>query len=315
MNSKNPEISIIIPVLNCEKHLEKCLLSVQKQSFRDFEVLVIVNTTSTDSSQQIADRFCSEDKRFITAPHTGGNAGACRNTGIDLARGNYIAFIDGDDYVLEDYLENLYRTAINNDADIAVCSFQYYYQKTGKTEKAKAVPECTFNKEEALYELLSDNLMRFYLWNKLWKRSLFFDTGIRIPSDMFYEDAVVCPRLYAEAKKTAYTPYIGYIYTRYISKYREIKMTKQRINDYIHTVPMIRLYLEEDGSYKPYRKAFRNHICHVFFSLPYLCWQARKELKRSILGNTIRSMHMVLRYDGMKSEELRKQQLDKPVVE
>ncbi len=315
MNSKNPEISVIIPVLNCDKFLEKCLLSVKNQTFSDFEVLIVLNVTSEDDSQKIAEEFCRHDERFHVIEHHGGNAGACRNTGIEVARGRYIAFIDGDDYVLDKYLENLYRTAVDNDADIAVCSFQYYYQRTGKTEKAKTVKECTFSKDEALRELLSDSLMRFYLWNKLWKRSLFHDTGIRIPPDMYYEDAVVCPRLFMCAEKTAYTPYIGYIYTRYVSKYREVRMSKQRINDYIHTVPMIRLYLEDNQCYDSFVSSFKNHIWHVALSLPYLCFQARKDLKKGILRNTVHSMKKVFRFNSMTVEDLKKEQLDQPVVE
>lgn len=303
MEKTKPEISIIIPVHNGQEHLEKCLLSIKNQSFTDYEVLV-VNNGSTDNTQKIAESFSESDKRFITIKHNHGGAGETRNIGIDRASGNYLAFVDSDDVVLDKYLENLYRAIKSCNADVAVCGYNLYFRNSDKIIRRYKAENKIYEKEAAIKEIVRDRKMRFYLWNKLWRRSLFSDNGISIP-DMYYEDAVVCTMLFCHINKVVTTDYCGYSYIRASSDiYKEVQMTGTRINDYINTIPMMRNYLEETGYYKTAKTPFTRHIFHVFFSVPSLCVQARKSLDNGVLKNSFSGLGKVIKSCNAKPSEL-----------
>ncbi|MBR2175586.1 MAG: glycosyltransferase family 2 protein [Clostridia bacterium] len=314
MITNNPEISVVIPMYNCEKFIRNCLMSLKAQTYQNFEV-IIVDNGSTDSSAEEAEKICRTDERFSLIKSSSGKAGSARNAGIERSRGNYIAFVDGDDTVKEKYLEEMYRAAVENNADIAVCGFWFYFLNTGKIVIGDNPPKFhVYDRIEALKELLRDKTMRFYLWNKLWKRSLFTENNIKIP-DMYYEDAVVCPRLFCNAEKVVTVDYCGYVYMRAFSKYKEIRMTKERINNYINTVPMIRLCLEEQNIYKQVKSSFRTHIFHVFFALPSLVIQAKEELKNGVLKNMVSGMAKVIKYSTMPTEELKTFQINNDTVQ
>ncbi len=298
-----PKISVIVPVYNCEKFLDGALCSVQKQTFTDFEV-IMVNNRSTDSSNQIAKSFSEKDSRFKLIQCYKGTAGSTRNIGIRQARGKYIAFLDGDDKLMPDYLKKMYEAAEKNHADIVVCGFFIYYLNQKKRKKSGKVPDRIYNKREAMNELLKDRYMRFYLWNKLWRRSLFSETGIEIP-DMYYEDAAVCPMLFSHAEKVVSISDYLYEYMRYNSKLLEVNMGPRRINDYINTIPIIRLYLEEQSIYRNVRHSFNRHIGHVVFSVPLLCMQSGKDLKDGVIVNSIRGLKKATNCAGMPADQLK----------
>ena len=99
-------ISIVIPVYNVEKYLEKCLQSVQNQTYNHFEV-ILVNDGSTDSSLSICEKFVNQDKRFSVFSKENGGMSSARNFGIKKAKGSFITFVDSDDYIVKDYLSHL----------------------------------------------------------------------------------------------------------------------------------------------------------------------------------------------------------------
>lgn len=303
MRMDKPEISVIIPVHNSQEHLQECLDSLQQQSFTDFEVLVI-NNGSTDNSYDIAKQISDQDDRFVVINHNHGRQGEARNVGLNHANGKYISFVDSDDTVLEHYLARLHTAITRHDADVAVCGYCLYYRKSDKVIQTHKVKNSVYNRTDAMKELLRDRKMRFYLWNKLWKSSLFKDHHIDIP-DMFYEDAVACSMLFCHVDKVVMTDYCGYSYIRASNKiFTEIEMDKTRINDYINTVPMIRDYLEAKGLYQTVKTPFLRHICHVFLTVPILSAQAGSNLERGLLKNSVAGMGKVLRACKAHPDEL-----------
>ena len=113
------KVSVIVPVYNVEDYIRGMLESVQRQSFADFEV-VIVNDGSTDGSQAIIDEFCREDNRFRCFVKANGGVASARNKGLDKARGEYVVFYDPDDLIPEDSLEKMYGTAEASGADMVI---------------------------------------------------------------------------------------------------------------------------------------------------------------------------------------------------
>ena len=106
----NPKISVIVPVYNSQKYLRHCLQSLAEQTLPDIEVLMVNNNTP-DGSQQIMDEFAARDPRFKSFFRKDGMAGGARNEGLKHARGEYVAFVDADDWVLPSFLEVLYHDA------------------------------------------------------------------------------------------------------------------------------------------------------------------------------------------------------------
>ena len=107
----NPEISIIVPVYNVEKYLKRCIDSILNQSFTDFE-LILVDDGSTDNSGEIIDEYAIKDERIKVIHKENGGLSSARNVGIEYSKGNYIAFVDSDDYINKNMYKILYKNAI-----------------------------------------------------------------------------------------------------------------------------------------------------------------------------------------------------------
>ena len=302
----DPIITVIVPIHNVEAYIEACRESIRSQTFRDFEV-IMVNDATPDNSAVVAEKYVREDKRFrLLNNETCIGLSKTRNRAIEQAKGKYIAFIDSDDRYAEQFLERMYNAITEYDADVAVCDFALYYLNTKKTKRSGShfVNNKVYSTLPALKELLSDRNFRFYVWNKLWKTSLFKDNDIRmIP--MYYEDVVVCSQLFCHVNKVVSINYCGYYYTRAFSKYKEVSMSGTRINDYINTIPITRSYLCSHGMYKPCKVSFNIHIFHVYFSVPLLCFQARAQLRQSVIRNSVSGMNRVVRCVHRPVEELK----------
>lgn len=192
------KISLIIPVFNLENHIEKCLISVENQTFRNFEA-IIVNDGSTDSSRQIIEEFTAKNSNFRLINTENRGVWAARNHALNEAKGNYIVFLDGDDYIAPDYLYKLYKAAIEGDADIAVCSAQNV-DESGNiiNENENTVDEKTVFLEEDSSVLLCYPAP----WGKIFKAELF--EGLRFPECSKYEDLRLIPKLFLRASKVIF---------------------------------------------------------------------------------------------------------------
>lgn len=204
-------ISVIVPVYNVQKYLERCLDSILRQTYQKLEI-ILVDNGSTDASGRICDSYAARDER-IKVIHTD-NLGVshARNTGVEAARGELLGFVDSDDCIAPDMYETLLRNLIKEDADISVCGI---YQCFGENP---GVAESDFNSELEVvtpYEAISvalENSCSYYLWNKLYKRELF--SKIRFPVGKIYEDAFIMVRLLDCAKRIVYAKWPGYFYIR-----------------------------------------------------------------------------------------------------
>lgn len=190
MSADRPEITLIIPAYNAGERLTECLNSVMGQSFADWE-LIIADDGSTDGTGEIADGFASKDKRIRVLHKGNQGVSAARNAGIEAARGRYLSFIDADDRLEEGYLEELYRHAVESDADIVQCSF--FFEKSGKKMPDPNPIEGVFNGNGGIlnaYFKGSQGDIRLSCWSKLFRYEAFadvrFDTKLRVYEDAFY---------------------------------------------------------------------------------------------------------------------------------
>ena len=199
MVKNNKLISIIVPVYNAEKYLERCILSILNQTLKDIE-LILINDGSPDDSQKIIDKYKKEYPDIIkTKTIINSGPSVARNTGLEIATGEYIGFVDSDDYIEKTMYEKLYSKAMEEKSDIVACG---YFTETEKTIKAyqtgylehygKSIVE---NPEIFIYGVP-------YLWNKIFKRELITKNKISFNKELkIFEDLTLVYKLFAHANK------------------------------------------------------------------------------------------------------------------
>lgn len=212
------KISIIVPMHNAAEYLRPCIESILKQTYRNFE-LILVDDGSTDETLIICQEFKDHDSRvrYVTSNHLG--VGAARNRGLELATGQYITFIDSDDFIQVEYLDRLYHNLQTNRSDIVVCNFahfdtnkQAYLIHVTDEEKQKVLEKCYTPAEWLSYEGVGFNCLDFLVGCphcKLYKRSLF--ENIVYPQGIM-EDEYTTWKIYLNASKISYLNYDGYAY-------------------------------------------------------------------------------------------------------
>lgn len=190
--TRTPKVSLIIPAYNVDRYIGRAIESLQRQTLKDFELLV-VDDGSTDRTGQVADKCAERDIRIEVIHTENQGAPAARNTALDRARGEYIHFIDGDDWVEPNMLQDLVDIADKENLDMLIAGFYidtYYGDADQHTSELKSQPTQIFaNKEEfrcAAYRLFDTNLL-YTPWNKLFRRSYLEEIGARF-KPTFWDD-------------------------------------------------------------------------------------------------------------------------------
>lgn len=192
-----PLISVIVPVYNVKDYLEKCLQSVCGQTYRNLEI-ILIDDGSSDGSGELCDFFAQRDGRIKVIHQANAGQSAARNRGLAIAQGEYLGFVDSDDWIEPDMYEFLYRLLRENRADISVCS--HYRDKGGKSVAKYASGELfSFTRDEAIRALAIDKHIRNYMVDKLFRRHLF--AGITFPENRVFEDLAICYRVFYGAGK------------------------------------------------------------------------------------------------------------------
>ena len=252
---KKPKISVIIPVYNSEKYLFRCLDSLKNQTYKDFEA-IIVNSDSKDSSLDIIKQFTQKYENFHLINKDNSGVSDSRNTALKSALGEYISFLDSDDFLSPDFLSVLYNSLIENDADIACCGYYTYYPKSQKAATKKLTAKNgVYSSKKALNMLIKDTTMHFYVWNKLFKRSLFEDNNISFPN-MLFEDIYVTTRLFYYAKKVSMVHKPYYYYVVHGDSLVNC-INKKMINEYAKAIVLLRNFLEEKKIYKDFKLSLK----------------------------------------------------------
>lgn len=206
---KTPIISIIIPVYNAASYLETCLNSIISQTFEDYEVIMI-DDGSTDESGIVCDLYSKKDKRFQVIHQKNSGVSNARNVGLTVSQGEYILFVDSDDYIGDKLLEKLTCQISKSNADLII--FGYNEVKQDGIHTVEFHPECDFcNHEMVLQDVLTDKITNF-LWNKMYKRILW--SNVRFPIGYQYEDLFVLPKVFSRARIITWIPDSLYYYNR-----------------------------------------------------------------------------------------------------
>ncbi|MDR1400178.1 MAG: glycosyltransferase family 2 protein [Treponema sp.] len=203
-----PKVSIIVPVYNVEKYVEKCLDSILYQTFVDFEC-ILVDDCSPDNCPQICDEYAQKDSR-IKVIHKTKNEGSslARKTGLDASCGEYIQFVDSDDWIESEMTERLYRKAVLGNFDIVYCDF-ITFNKDGSGIVNTPFNVKGMDKQHIICAYFTFKLARG-LWNKIFSRKLF--NNIVFPVFQMREDVVIDAQLFLNAERIGYEYSILYHY-------------------------------------------------------------------------------------------------------
>ena len=208
------KVSVIVPVYNTSQYLVRCLNSICQQTYKDLEI-IIVNDGSTDNSQSIIDRFSSNDTRIRCLSQKNQGLSAARNNALNICTGEYITFVDSDDFLDSDYIISLLNAALKHSAMISMCGWYSYEEKTKHISSlCEIINENgeVLTHQEALTKLFQDNEIQSHVWNKMYHYSLFKD--VRFPVGKKFEDIYVMHKLFANANKIAYIKAPKYYYTQ-----------------------------------------------------------------------------------------------------
>jgi glycosyltransferase involved in cell wall biosynthesis len=200
----NPLINIIVPIYEVEHYLCKCIDSILAQTYTNLRI-ILVDDGSPDQCPAICDDYSRQDQRIIVIHKVNGGLSSARNSGLDAlnqlsdSKGEFITFIDGDDFVEKDYIEFLYNLLINNSCDISQCGQYIVYSHSKLHDKKKNHETIIINKLQALESLCYNGVYGVSACGKLYKLKIF--DSIRFPNGVNYEDTASCHFLAEKAEK------------------------------------------------------------------------------------------------------------------
>ena len=191
-------ISIIVPVYNAELYLDRCIKSILNQTYREFE-LILIDDGSTDSSLSICKNYASQDSRIVIISKKNEGAGLARNEGLKIANGDYIGFVDSDDYISPDMYREMYRKAIENDADIVQCGYLKVDEKDKIITKSNYQNKIINKGELCFKEYCKRKNIDNYSPCKIFKRKILED--IYFGNYCYSEDAYFIIQAFLNCKK------------------------------------------------------------------------------------------------------------------
>lgn len=186
-------ISIIVPVYNVKDYLGECVKSLLNQTYFNIEI-ILVDDGSTDGSDQMCDEFAREDSRIIVIHKSNGGLSDSRNKGLDIARGEYIGFVDSDDWIEPQMYEKLYNKIKSGSHDIAVCGLIREYKNKSVIEPLR---ELVYTRDNSLSALLLGIELHDHAWSKLYHNKVF--NNVRFPTGKFYEDVLTTYKTFLNA--------------------------------------------------------------------------------------------------------------------
>lgn len=207
-------VSVVVPIYNCEKYLRQCIDTIISQTYSELQI-ILVDGDSPDGSEKICEEYAEKDPRITILRHENEGLSSDRNVGMEIAKGEYITFVDGDDFIAADMIENLLSAANRENADMAVCGYV-------RCEESDTPEEARFPANNGLCETYAGGeKMKAFLqtgkigttaWAKLYKTDLFKE--IRYPVGKNHEDVFTTYKLVHIANKICVIDWAGYVYRK-----------------------------------------------------------------------------------------------------
>ena len=277
-----PKVSIILPIYNVEKYLSRCIESILNQTFTDLE-LILINDGSTDRCGEICDLYNKKDTRVNVIHKENGGVSSARNVGIDVAKGEFIGFIDPDDYIDEDAIEYLYKLAKENKADISCYKMKTYKNGVLVSNLNKAEEIKIYVGEEIIKEYVQNGTFLYSTCNKLYSKKLLQNEYSRFPTNIRYaEDALFNYYMLAKSCKLVFSNQQKYNY--YINSGSVVSnITEKRLDILKAQKEMFYFLKNRYGKYTNY--IVRQYIRSSIMIVQDIAIKNNIFEKRSILNN------------------------------
>ena len=255
---ENYKVSVIVAAYNIQDYIVKCLESIANQTYKNLEVIV-VDDGSSDNTGKLADEFAENDKRFIVIHKENGGVSSARNRGIDIASGDFIGFVDGDDTIEVDMYEMLVNNSIKYDADISHCGYKVI-ENNKETLFYGTEKLIIQDRKKGLIDLFEGSLIEPSLCNKIFKSNIVgdirLDESIKINEDLYFNVL-----LFDKSKKSVFEDKSKYIYIK-----REGSATTSSLNDMRRITDPLKVYdmivdlCKNDTDILPYAKKMQLEI-------------------------------------------------------
>lgn len=283
-------ISVIVPIYNVEKYLRRCVESVRNQSYTNLEI-ILVDDESPDNCPMICEEYRELDQRIIVIHQKNAGLSGARNAGIEIAKGEYLVFVDSDDFLAQDFVQVLYQAAKETNSDIAMCKYEYV-KGDGLTQANKPGENYEYSGIQMIENMYSpDGAFFIVAWNKLYRRTLF--EAIRYPQGRIHEDEATTHKLYYEAKQAVFVERFLYGYFVDGESITRKKFNRNRL-DWAWSVEQRLDFLEEKGLIGILPRAIQAYADGVI-DLYFQCKEQlpnsqkeQKQLKRKIKSATRR---------------------------
>jgi len=295
-----PLITVIVPCYNVEQYLPKCVDSILHQTYTNLEIF-LVDDGSPDCCGEICDRYAQQDRRIKVIHKENGGLSDARNVAIDVAMGEYIVFVDSDDFCASDYVETLYKMVSENNAQMAVTWHKCFADGTepvADTHHGKVTK--TFTAEEALQSMFYQRDFDTAAWAKIYHRSLF--DGIRYPKGWLFEDLPTTYRLMMKCERVAFSNYRSYYY---LIRKGSIEGTPFNPAKYESCVNIVN-QLKRDRSTMPKRikRAMNCRMVSLLFHILLDVPQEREDMRATLL-NEIKQFRWGVLFDSRARKKAR----------
>lgn len=236
-----PEVSVIVPVYNVEKYLERCLNSLVNQTLQNIEI-IIVNDGTKDNSGEIIKKFIEKyPQKIVYLKKENGGLSDARNYGMPYAKGEYIAFLDSDDYVEKDIYKEMYELAKKENSDMVECDFLWEYPNKIREDIGQ-----TYNGKKEMLEKV-----RVVAWNKLIRRSILEETKIQFPKGLRYEDVEFTYKLIPYLEKVSF---LKKSYIHYTQRENSIiNVQNEKTKEIFTVLDNVINYYKENDLYEEYK--------------------------------------------------------------
>ncbi|MFR7874032.1 MAG: glycosyltransferase [Christensenellales bacterium] len=276
-----PKVSVVVPIYNVEKYIKKCMDSLVNQTLQEIQI-IFVNDGSTDESGNIAKEYASKyPNKIIYLEKENGGLSDARNFGMRYAEGEYIAFLDSDDYVENTMYEEMYNKALQENSDYVECDFLWEYPDKTKKDKRNSYN----NKKEMLTNV------RVVAWNKLIKREILEKNNISFPKGLRYEDIEFTYKLIPYLNKVSY---VDKEFVHYVQRNNSIANVQNERTAEVFTIfDNIIKYYQEKGFYEEYKEELEYSYSRILLcsSLKRICKIKDSKTRKKLIKETFEKLY------------------------
>lgn len=276
-----PKVSVVVPIYNVEKYIKKCMDSLVNQTLQEIQI-IFVNDGSTDESGEIAKEYASKyPNKIIYLEKENGGLSDARNFGMRYAEGEYIAFLDSDDYVENTMYEEMYNKALQENSDYVECDFLWEYPDKIKVDKRTPYN----NKKEMLTNV------RVVAWNKLIKREILEKNNISFPKGLRYEDIEFTYKLIPYLNKTSY---VNKEFVHYVQRNNSIANVQNERTAEVFTIfDNIIKYYQEKNFYEEYKEELEYSYSRILLcsSLKRICKIKDSKTRKKLIKETFEKLY------------------------